>query len=382
MEKKSVIAILVISTLTQNLCAYSVHRPYDPTLPRITTRWDANPPKVITSDKEAASAIPIEQAPTAQQKMITADKEAASAIPITQELPTPLQEAPVQPPSAVEENTTPVTNQATESRSKKNRRIRKKKETRYETKKTESYEYTVVSSYYEEYPLFKIFNEDYFFEHQLPSSLLAYRNDPTQFIEGKELKQLIEQVRIELAAGKTQFTHFILIHASDYNYSNHSGLVILKFKKYPFVVKIFQERPATILDPHSKGLVPISFHYMAGGANRHILGFSRIRNHELISNRISTVPGLSENISLPRKWFYLPENAGWIEVIGKNVGGKEKISTRFPGTYCIIADFIEKDPNRPLGHADRKNVLISARSLTIISIHISTILCMKKEITN
>ena len=111
-------------------------------------------------------------------------------------------------------------------------------------------------SYYhlEYYPFFQTFNKPYFDTHQLPHDEIYFRYNPDKHVLGSNLRALIENLLQELKAGKTEFTDFDVLRATNYNKKYQSGLIILAFKNYPFVVKVFIETPASFLKSHAKGI--------------------------------------------------------------------------------------------------------------------------------
>ena len=80
---------------------------------------------------------------------------------------------------------------------------------------------------------------------------------------------------------------------------------------------------------------------MGGGVNRHLSGFTRIKNAEDFKDLINKNPYWQSRIDLPRKWFWLPNNTRWITIAGANIGKYKQISIDIPGTYCIVADAID-----------------------------------------
>lgn len=211
----------------------------------------------------------------------------------------------------------------------------------------------VLRKYHIEDVLFQLFDKDYFMQHILPEGTIAYRSNPEKSIVSKKLTALVDHLVEEIKQGKRTFSNFKILQAKDYNFKKETGLLVLKFNDYPFVVKLFLERPDSFVSPFDKGFEPIFFFFMAGGINRHMAGFTRIKNREVIMARISESPWAG-SVDAPRKWHYIPAQSKWIEIKGKNIGdAKEQIVT-FPGTYCIIADAIEAERNFSLFKAEDK----------------------------
>ena len=224
--------------------------------------------------------------------------------------------------------------------------------------------YHLKDSYLELYPLFSKFDRDYFMNHLIPDEPISYRRDPKKTVDGKELKKQVEVFIKELKRHKKEFKHFKTLKSADYNFRTVSGLIIVKFQDYPFVLKFFIKTPESFSKPLTEGFHPRCFFRMGGGINRHLSGFTRIRNIEEIRNRIKDNEYWEDRIDTPRKWFLLPEEPRWIELRGKNIGPHKEEVTELPATYGIIADAIETDKHFSIFNAvDRESSLQFAQYL-------------------
>lgn len=182
---------------------------------------------------------------------------------------------------------------------------------------------------------------------------ITYKYDETKHVTKKELENKIEHFFKEIEKKKRRFTHFTILKKRDFKRRRRCGLLVLKFKDYPFVLKVFMEKPKNFVRPYFKGFNPFFIHGLSGGINRHLLGFTRIKNLKDIKKTIASDPKWSKLISTPRKWFWVPKDRKEIELIGKNFEGKEELKTVIPGTYCIIADAINAE-NRTLSIFNKK----------------------------
>lgn len=213
--------------------------------------------------------------------------------------------------------------------------------------------YTLTDSHLEEGPIFRVFDKEFFYNHMLPCGPISYRNNPQNSIEGKALNGLIENLLLELQDKKIKksknFTDFTVLKTTDFNFNNFCGLLVLKFKDYPFVLKLFIENPKSFVQPFNKGLEPGIFFVMGGGIMRHLTGFTRIKNLEDINKLLSTDPYWSQIIDTPRKWHWLPAHSRWFEVVGNNIGTSgSTLKIELPSVYAIIADEIVIDKKKTL----------------------------------
>jgi hypothetical protein len=203
--------------------------------------------------------------------------------------------------------------------------------------------YTICNAHLEEYPFFCLFDKARLQQYNLPNDRITYRNQPEQTVLGSTLKRLINELLVEIQQKKTTFTHFTVLQQKDYNWKKSYGFLVLKFKKYPFVLKLFIETPESITRPFDKGIEPVFFFFMGGGVNRHLIGFTRIPNRNLVAEKIKQSEYWSERIDVPRKWIWVPPAPQWITIKGEHIGTQPHQEITIPGTYCIIADAIHSD---------------------------------------
>ncbi len=193
--------------------------------------------------------------------------------------------------------------------------------------------------------MFKLYDEKFFKEHLLPMGPIHFRYEPEKFVEGKLVSDLMEQLIQEIKQLKKKqrkivFKNFIIFKKRDTNKRDHTGLYVVKFKDYPFVLKLFIETPRGITQPLHKGFEPICFYYLAG-LSRHFNGFSRIKNLDNIKKIIEADSYWSSKVQLPYKGFWLPKNPEWIVIEGYNIGSQERIKMTIPGIYGVFCDEIK-----------------------------------------
>jgi len=224
--------------------------------------------------------------------------------------------------------------------------------------------YSLTNSHLEEYPIFKIFDKDFFFDNLLPNQPIPVRNHSDQMVDGAQLKTLIEELLVEIKQKKKTFTHFIVLQNKDFNEKKQWGLMVLKFKDYPYVLKLFIETPESFVRPFDKGFEPIFFFLMGGGVNRHLTGFTRIKNAHYLRDLLKTDAYWSQHIDIPNKWFWLPKQESWIEIVGYNIGSQPIQTIQIPGTYAIIADAICEKDKLSLWQKDHRQMALNLCNFT------------------
>ena len=206
--------------------------------------------------------------------------------------------------------------------------------------------------------MFKIFNIDHFYDRLLPDDYITDVHDSTTKFSCQTLNKLIEKLLKEIKKHKKDYTDFNILKDKNFNRHACCGLLILKFKNYPFVLKLFMETPKTFINPYCKGFDNQFFFYMSGGMNRHIAGLTRIRNLELVKQQIDAHPRWKNKVITPRKWYWIPKKPLWMEIKGYNIGNEKEISTLMPGIYAIIADELDTKENAPLLSLQKRNELV------------------------
>jgi hypothetical protein len=202
-------------------------------------------------------------------------------------------------------------------------------------------QYTCISSHYASYPIFDTFDEDYVAQHVLPDTIILNTPD-AQVLPRTVLEKKILNLLDELYTHKKTLKDFVILQRKNFNRHKLCGLLVLKCKEYPLILKLFMETPKTFINPYCKGLEPITFFFMAGGSNRHIAGLTRIKNLEAINERIATLPAWHSVVYTPRKWFWTPPSVPYIEITGKHIHHPDSITkTSIPSIYGIIADEID-----------------------------------------
>jgi hypothetical protein len=198
-------------------------------------------------------------------------------------------------------------------------------------------------------------------ENQLPE-IVPYRNDPIKTVLRAELSKiinhLVDEIKTIKKRGSITLRDCIMLKDRNFNYQTSSGLVIVKLKNHPFVIKLFMENPHSFAHPCSKGMEPALFFLMSGGMSRFMAGLTRIPNMLAIRTKVEASPIWRDRIALPRKWFWVPEKNRHLHMAGYNMGSYPVESIDIPAVYAVICDEIKIE--RALSYAsaqDRIDVL-------------------------
>lgn len=187
----------------------------------------------------------------------------------------------------------------------------------------------------------KTFENSNFKKHMLPCGYIKYRRGDNS-IHTDVLKEKNEFVLQEILDGERKFTDFIILKDTDFNYSNLSGLIVLKYKNYPFVLKLFIEHPHTFVDPFNKGFAASGL-FILNGNLRHLSGFTRIHNLEYARKLLSKDPEYRYYLDFPRKWYWLPQAEPYLTIEWHDQYYQHHETIKLPGIYGIVCDFIETD---------------------------------------
>lgn len=219
--------------------------------------------------------------------------------------------------------------------------------------------YRMTSAHLSKYAFFETFDKNFFYNNLLPTTPIIPRHELTRTVNPADLNRCVEHLLTEIEEKQKEYTHFTILQKKDFNRRKKCGLLIVQFKEYPFVLKLFIETPKTFINPRCKGFEPVFFFYMGGGINRHLSGFTRPKNLAYIRQKIADDPQWSTLVDLPRKWFWLPNDQRWFDIEGNNIVGTTKqLRTQIPGVYGIIADVIAIDHNFTIRDKhDRKTAL-------------------------
>lgn len=213
------------------------------------------------------------------------------------------------------------------------------------------------------WPIFTRFNKTHFLQNQLPNAPITYRYDANKYVHGQTLSTLLQDCITRLKKTHSRFSEigeFKILKDRDFNYRYHSGVLILKCKKHPFIVKLFMENPYTFTKPYSKGVEPCFFFSMTGGSSRYLTGFTRIKNKQNIAHIVDSSHEWKDHITLPRKWFWMPDDVNWMHVRGYHLRGYGSVDTiELPGTYAVISDAIETDQPAGMFTCEKRKVALN-----------------------
>lgn len=203
--------------------------------------------------------------------------------------------------------------------------------------------YILRTSHLRAIPL-KAFNKKYFFKKILPDKIES-RKEKNKFISGKKLNKLANKLIQEIEERKKTYSDFKVLKKTDFNPITKTGLLVAKFKDYPFVIKLFLETAKNYSRPENRSFSERGLFNM-GGCIRHLAGFTRVKNAQRCRKKIAQSEKWKDKVILPRKWFWIPEKSGWINIKAYNLG-EQPFKVSLPKTYAIIADAIELENKNP-----------------------------------
>lgn len=235
--------------------------------------------------------------------------------------------------------------------------------------------YKLASGFLRLKPIKHGFDPAFFQEHYLPQDKITFRAE-NGVIEGAVLSKLANELIEEIKKGQKTFTHFNILKNSGFNYNTLSGLIVLKYKDYPFVIKVSIEHPHTIISPYSKSYEASGI-FLMGGNLRHLSNFTRIPNLEHIKQLLCYNPFYLYNVDFPRKWYWKPDHSYDLEITWKCGNQKEKIL--LPSIYAVISDFIYTEENQPTHELNKLSMKVATDVGFLIDPHAGNILIEKNS---
>ncbi len=209
----------------------------------------------------------------------------------------------------------------------------------------EDTEYSLKSYEFDGHTLFKLFDYDHIQQNLFPEGPIKYRGEDTTVL-GNELYEEINDLFEELKKTKhtkKEYKNFKVLKRNNFNAKKSIGALILKFKKYPFVVKLFMESPHSFVRPYFRDLEQNCLFVMGGGISRYLVGFTRVKNLHYIERKVKGSPYWSSKVDIIRKWFVLPKKNRWFELRGYNIGGIAERRITLPSIYATIADEVDAE---------------------------------------
>jgi len=191
-------------------------------------------------------------------------------------------------------------------------------------------------------PLLHIFDKKHFMENLLPKTPIEI---DTQKIDTIVINTLANELLNEIDQKHKTYKNFTILKQSGFVRYKKSGLLIVKFKDYPLVLKLFIEPPESFVNPYDKGFEATNF-FIAGGAMRHTLGFTRLKTRMYVQQKILESPIWRDKIIMPRKWFWLPASPVWLTIKTHNIGKKAEDAIQLPAIYGVIAEELHRDPTK------------------------------------
>ena len=208
----------------------------------------------------------------------------------------------------------------------------------------------LTDEYLQPIPLLRNFDLTHFKKNLVPSQGIRYDNNSRLFTR-ITIDRIITNLLKEIKQRRRTYTDFVILKDSGFARRKQCGLLILKFKQYPFVLKLFMEPPQSFVNPYDKGF-EVACIFCSGGFLRHTLGFSRIKTLNCVHEKIKNDPRWRDRIIMPRKWFWQPQKPCWLHIKTHNLGPRKTETIIMPSLYGIIADELIKDPTQSADHAE------------------------------
>ncbi len=238
--------------------------------------------------------------------------------------------------------------------------------------------YKLTSQFLRINPLKKGFDSEIFEKYYLPQNTnLEYRNKQGS-VNTQLLEQLAQEVVEEVKVGQKTFHNFTILKCKDFNFKTLSGLLVLKYKDYPFVIKISIEHPHTMAQPYSKSFEANCI-FMIGGNFRHLSNFTRIPNLENIKDIIRFNPYYLDTIDFPRKWYWKPQNNYDLQITWNQTPYRKEETIIIPSVYATISDHIDIDDSVSQKELNKIAMKVASDTEFLIDPHVGNFVADKQS---
>lgn len=236
--------------------------------------------------------------------------------------------------------------------------------------------HTLKNPYLRINPIQKGFDQDFFKKHYIPSNEMLQFHDQSGSVSTNILEEKAQDLIAEIKAGQSIFTDFTILKDRDFNYKQLCGLLVVKYKDYPFVLKLSIEHPHTIVKPYGKSF-EAKFVFIIGGNIRHLTNFTRISNLENIKKIVMFNPYYLKNINFPRKWYWQPKNNYNLEITWNQSIYRDKELFIIPSIYAVISDYIDIDTSYPQTELNKIAMKIATDTDFLIDPHAGNVVVEK-----
>lgn len=195
-------------------------------------------------------------------------------------------------------------------------------------------------------PLIQGFDSQIFQQYHIPSNEQILFKNKKGSVDSSILQELAEEVLEEIKVGQKEFNHFTVLKCKDFNFKSLSGLIVLKYKDYPFVLKLSIEHPHTMVQPYTKSFEATAL-FMIGGTLRHLSNFTRITNLHDLQRILKFNPYYTDKIDFPRKWYWRPEHNYDLLVTWNQTPHRAEEKITIPSAYAVISDLVDIDESYP-----------------------------------
>ncbi|MBI2352955.1 hypothetical protein HYV11_01780 [Candidatus Dependentiae bacterium] len=220
------------------------------------------------------------------------------------------------------------------------------------------------------------FDQAFFLQHYLPSrQMITFRNKKGA-VDSEILEKQAQILINEIKEGKTEFANFIILKDRDFNYKQLCGLLVVKYKDYPFVLKLSIEHPHTMILPYTKS-IESKFVFICGGMIRHLSNFTRITNLENIKKICSFNLYYLNNLNFPRKWYWKPQNSYDLEITWNKSPYHDQELFIIPSIYAVLSDYIDIDNTIQQNRLNKVAMKIATDTKFLIDPHAGNVVIEK-----
>jgi len=197
----------------------------------------------------------------------------------------------------------------------------------------------------------------YMFDHRLTRTItnnieslymsfpdhITHRYDPHTWSDTQEINRTLHRMYAAISQGMYDDIDTLAERIKDheFDYVSGTGMLIVRLRDHPFVVKLFIASHDTLVRPYS--WESFFFMRMNGGISRHIAGLTRLTTNQSLQQFFKQHRTSYPDVTVPRIWSWIPSDTSKLTVQLEEHGATYHAS--LPSVYAFVYDHIRYTEN-------------------------------------